>query len=228
MPQLFQITHEVSTTVIHATNYTGQIGTDGTIVVGAALAGSYGLQTNITANSYCYRNQTAPASNEIRVGFRFRNRTLVMTDGDIFESLYVACSNTPWRIASLFIRRSGADIQAVVYSRNDAGTYAIVGAYTTIGTTAHTIEIYIKRATTNVAADGIVTWWLDGTQIGTLTNVDNYDAFALLVDLEIGCITGRDAGTSGIVDYDDVTMRDDATQVLDRVHQVRENTLLRM
>jgi len=215
MAQLFQITHESSTTLTDATNYSGVIGSGQTIVAAAALAGTYGPATDITSTAarYCYKTQAAPASNIIRTGFRFRNRTLAMTDGDIFESCYVACSAAPWRVASLFVQRSGANIQTVVYARNDAGTYTIVGSYQTIGTTAHTIEIHIARASSAVANNGVVTWWLDGASIGSLTTVDNYDAFALINELEVGCVTGLDAGTSEIIDYDDVTQRDDTTVI---------------
>jgi len=211
--QLFQITHETSTTVIHASNYSGQIGSDCTIVTDAALAGTYGLQQNITGNNYVYKTQSVPASNQMRIGFRLRRRTLAMTDGDLFNAMYPELSNAPWRLCELRIQRSGANIQICIYAENDAGTLTAVGSYQVIDANAHTIEVQVNRATGSATNDGVVQWWLDGASIGSLTNVDNYDAFALFTQLDIGGVAGRDAGTSGIIDWDDVTMRDDTTVI---------------
>ena len=75
------------------------------------------------------------------------------------------------------------------------------------------MEIYLRRESSNGSDDGVLTIWLDGVQLGTRSDVDNYATFAIMDLVRIGAVGGIDAGTSGTLYLDEFVMRDDNTEI---------------
>lgn len=212
MAVIVDIDHEAG----DLTEYTSTVTDSGDLsaAAAAALAGTgYGLQVVIddTTAIYGTKTVTTNTSGVIRVRFYIDPNTLTMTSGTNHWITRVY-SAAPGLINVVYLYKSGTNYQLDMVAYNDAD--GVVGSTaTTITDAPHYIEFYTKRATTNISADGVFTWWIDGTQITTTTNIDNYDRFSSFGRIEIGAVIGIDATTSGTFFIDQLVANDDGAEI---------------
>jgi hypothetical protein len=94
-------------------------------------------------------------------------------------------TNRTWALR-LGIENSPYNLRARM--RNDAGTYVDIDNAITDG--PHHVRLHFVRASSNVAADGSGTLWIDDmdTPAGTWASIDNYDIYASIDRLDFGNI----------------------------------------
>jgi len=95
---------------------------------------------------------------------------------------------------------------------DDGGALANIG-YNTISDEPHYIEVQMVRETAEGAGDGTAEVKVDGVSGGTLSNIDNFNLFPTIDELQIGARRFLDAGTTGNLYIDDIIFRDDNTEI---------------
>jgi hypothetical protein len=136
----------------------------------------------------------------------------------------------PWDLNLVYLSWNGATYSLINYCYGDAG--AIAGDGVNITDAPHYVEIHIQRAATNVSADGHVHVWVDGASIVNRTNIDNYDAFAIISNFNFGA-EDIGADTAGAFYIDEIVCNDDGNEIgkcfpREFMARPKENTLLRM
>ena len=71
----------------------------------------------------------------------------------------------------------------------------------------HYLVFGLKRATTNVAADGVHRFYIDGELVEEVTSIDNFDRYATIATVDLGGFTAGNSKTSTI-DYDEFVIAD--------------------
>jgi hypothetical protein len=140
---------------------------------------------------------------------------LSMGTGDDFYPFYQRLDGTSGGVTTLWQIQwfeSGADYDLQLTGKDDANVSKDL-TLTALSDAQHYIEIYCKRATSDVAADGILQGWIDGVEIGGgFSNIDNYDIFPTTDTMRIG-LTSADATTSGTFYLDDIICNDTSTPI---------------
>ncbi|MHA1952187.1 MAG: hypothetical protein ACYSUC_12060 [Planctomycetota bacterium] len=187
----------------------------------AAMVGSYGVE-------YTYSSAAPPrgeintsvtwpvASGETGYRIYFDPNNLSMGAGDDFYLCYQRCDGTVNAVTSLWemqLYESGADYDLQLSAKDDSDATLNL-TLTALSDAQHYVEVYCKRATSDVASDGVLQAWIDGVEIsGGLSNIDNYDLFQSTNEVRIGVAAGADATTSGTFYLDDIIFRDDNTRI---------------
>jgi YD repeat-containing protein len=165
----------------------------------AALAGTRGLQVSITDTTARYLTENEPkAESRYRARFYFDPNAITMANNDlhvIFNGYNAGGSN----VVRVDFRRSSSTYQVRASIRDDASTWADT-SWVTISDAPHYLEFDWQAATAAGANNGSLTFWVDGTQQGSLTGIDNDTR---RVDYgRIGAISGLDVGTTGTYYFD--------------------------
>ena len=135
-----------------------------------------------------------------------------MASGDAFRiALWRGTGSPIYIVADVQLLYNGSTFQVKTGVRNDANGSEI-SQTVNISDGSHYVEIYMERASSDVAADGYAAWWLDGVARDTISNLDNYDSFADIAHF-IAEIASIDSGTSGTLYIDDIVARDDDTYI---------------
>jgi RHS repeat-associated protein len=179
-------------------------GGDLSVTGGAALAGSYGLQAVLDDNTAIYvQDDTPSAEARYRARFAFDPNGLGMGQNESHPVLraYTASGATA---ADVFLNyRDGGYRLGAAVGKDSGGTQP--SGYVSLTDAAHVIELDWRAATAAGANDGNVTVWLDGTQVISLTGIDNDTQ---RVDrVRLGAIAGIDANTRGTYSFDGFVSR---------------------
>jgi hypothetical protein len=182
----------------------------------AALAGtSYGLSVLIDDNTAIYGQYalSSPYSTTgiTRVRVYFDPNTLTMTHNDQFYMVILYTGATS-RVANLNVQMNSGFYRVLVTLVDDAAADNNASAVT-VSDAPHYIEFMLTRASSNVASDGRLDWWIDGSVQTAITGKDNYDRFANFGTLRVGAVTGIDTGTRGTLYVDQIVVRDDNTEI---------------
>jgi len=94
--------------------------------------------------------------------------------------------------------------------RDDPGTWRNT-LTTDISTGEHYIEVLVQYASSAVASDAIITFWVDGAQIDQDTGLDIYN-LAKPTNARLGA-TAQGAANAGTHYLDEFVLRDDDTQI---------------
>ncbi len=199
LPHLAKVDLETNDT----TQFTSTSGADLSVSAAAALHGTaYGLNVLIddtTADYGVVGNNTTESLNsttgKMRLRFYIDPNTLPMTAGDAFYLMY--CYNAASSsIATIQMRMNGGNYQIQVTLIDDAAA-TNNSSWVTITDAPHWIEIYLQRASTDIAADGSLDLYIDSvaSPVASVTAKDNYDRFASLAFINWGGVSGIDAGT---------------------------------
>jgi RHS repeat-associated protein len=176
--------------------------TDGghlSVTTTAAIVGSKGMQAYINDNNALYVTDNNPFSEtHYRARFYYDPNNIVMASANVF-TLFDASNRSGTQQMSVEFGRTASDFQVRAGIRNDAGTWSYL-SYTNLMDGPHAFEIEWKAATASGANNGYLTLWMDGTQLGSLTGIDN-DA-ALIDSARWGGVSGIDSGTRGTVYFD--------------------------
>jgi len=99
-------------------------------------------------------------------------------------------------------------------SRADDGN-TVTATDVAITDAEHWVEVHVTRASSAVAVDGTVTYYIDDsvTPVASHTGVDNYDQFVLVDRYIVGSTGGVDAGTTGTQYFDLVRINNDGSAI---------------
>jgi hypothetical protein len=185
----------------------------------AGLAGSeYGLQCVIddTTAVYGYVLLGSPnTSGVVRYRFYVDPNSITMQDGDQSEhSLVMITDISSNPISFLMLERTeGGEYAFYAVAVDDNGVHHNTQVYPTTDE-PHCVEVLCTRASSNVAADGGTTFWVDGVEAySTILGVDNYDQFADWQIIIMGAVSGLDPTTSGTMYLDELIVNDDGSEI---------------
>jgi hypothetical protein len=86
---------------------------------------------------------------------------------------------------------------------NDAHS-ATTGSEIIITDAPHRVEVQCHRASSDVAADGWASMWIDGVLESTISDIDNYDLFEYTDVLYVGAVTSGNASNEGTFYMDEI------------------------
>ena len=192
--------------------YTTSLKAGSSTITQTALAthnGLYGLRAVLAADSdYAFGRkaftETMIRGTSIYIGFWFKQNAAPHATGPMPIFLWnVALAN----IAFGYLYSTGK-IAFACYK--DDGNYTLTdqGA---LSSGWHYIIVGITRASSDVAADGGITFSIDGTTIDTLDDLDNFDRFVDLGRAHLGCSSGGKAGH--IISIDETKFGSTAAEV---------------
>ncbi len=174
---------------------------DLTVTTGAALVGNRGLSALLDDNTALYVTDERPtAEARYRARFYFDPNTITMASGNahvLFHGYTGTNFGTP--VVRVEFRFSNGAYQLRGGARNDANGWSYAG-WTTITDAAHWIEFDWRASTAAGANNGGLTVWIDGTQRGNLTTVDNDTR--RIERVRLGAVSGLDSGTRGTYFFD--------------------------
>lgn len=210
-PYIGLIDHETGDTSQYA-SVTGHAG-DITVTPAAALAGTdYGLAARVNDTTAAYGQwnfPSAPVSHaDVRLRFYFDPNSISMTSGEIMGICLLTCSQSPYYIAAVMLKKSATPGLYIIRIRGwtDAGTYDSTDAcYLT--DEPHWIELLVHGEATN----GYVQVWVDDldTALPTITR-DNDTITAHYSGVRFGVqLSNTSASASGTVYIDQIQI--DAT-----------------
>lgn len=190
--------------------------TDGgnlSVSASAAMGGSeYGLAFLIDdqVEMYARVNISPPTSGKLRLRFYFDPNTLDMADGDTFNLFVMPSTGPGSKFFYIYFNKNGDDYRLQFDPRDDDGWWGTDSEVITDG--PHYIEVYVTKASSDVASDGTYEWWIDGVSKGAWTGRDNWDVFAGITMAYIA--TGNlDEGTSGTFYADQLAVNTTGTEI---------------
>ena len=200
--------------------------TDLSVGAAGAMVGSNGLSVVQDGTATSTRGESALTitTNVIRWRFYFDPNGLSMggTDDHVICHLHGTGGATT-NVGLLYLDNNGGTYQIRLNGYDDAAGHTDT-TYTAISDTSHYIECQIERATTDVASDGTVTVWIDGTETaGTVTTLDNYDLFPTIDEIRIGAAASLDTTTTGTYYFDDLIVNDDGSEIGSAVSALEVN-----
>ena len=208
MAELFNITHEAG----NLSEYDSTVEDSGDLSAhaDAALAGTdYGLRCIIddTTSIFGTKNLSAPVSGEIRFRFYLDPNTIAIDEGKSFYVCILGLSGAPSFLANVYLKMSSGNYRAQIEFYDDGGW---LGSDSVAITDApHYIEVYAVQG----AGSGSYQWWVDGASQGTVSSVDNQDAFDLISYMSLGAVSGIDANTAGTLYLDELKTNDDGSEI---------------
>jgi hypothetical protein len=211
MSTIIDINHETGDLTQYDSTATD--GGDLSVASAAALAGTaYGLSCLIDDTTVLIARKNITKSVQLRLRVYLDPNSLTMANNDTFALVNLKQGAGSYsQIAYLSLRYlTATGYRLVMYAKNDAGT--IIGPDTCDITDApHYVEIYLVRAADSGSNNGTLQWWVDGSDQGATTGIDNYN---LMSDqnwyLDFGApASDLDAGTSGTFYLDEIVVNDD-------------------
>ena len=166
----------------------------------AAIAGTYGLQAVINDNNSIYVEDWTPFDDvKYRARFHFDPNSIAMNGGDAHYLFYTSNAGGTV-IVRVELRYNYGDYQVRAETLNDSGSYANSSPWVAITDGPHALEFNWQAATAAGANNGVFTFWIDGTQSATWTNIDNDTR---RIDLaQVGAVAGIDTTTRGTEYFD--------------------------
>lgn len=172
----------------------------------AALAGtSGGLSCLIDDTTLIYGQKDFTQLTSQYYHFRFY---LDVNTLNVANYLFPAAIRTAG--ANLIVASLNSDQHLYIRYRDDAGTWFNT-ATANVSTGEHYIEVLVQYASSAIASDAIITFWVDGVQIDQDTGLDIYD-LAKPDNARLGA-SAISAGSSGTHYLDEFILRDDNSQI---------------
>jgi hypothetical protein len=215
MSLLWTIDHETG----DLSQYDGGTETDGGdlgVEENAGLLGAHLLQVLIddTNGVYARMQVTSPASGQLRGMFWMDVNSLTMDNGTDHEvyRVYEQGGGGSWAL-TLYLGKDATGYYFHIVPMDDEGMWDKGWWTQRFSDEPHYFEWFLQRESGDGNDDGICTFWIDGEQIQTRSDVDNWASFGALNGLSVGSFTGVDATTSGALLFDHLVMRDDDTPI---------------
>jgi RHS repeat-associated protein len=159
----------------------------------AATNGSFGMQALIDDTAGLYVTDDSPnAEPRYRARFYFDPNSLTMDDGDTFN-LFKGYQGSSTEVLRVQFRFSSGNYQVRAGLVDDGSTWTYTSWFT-VSDAPHYLEWDWRAASTSGANDGSLTLWIDGTQQGSVTGIDNDTR--VIDRARLGAL-GLDAGISG-------------------------------
>ena len=209
MGEVFNVTHNAGN--LSEYDATATDGGDLSADAAAAMAGSgYGLQAVVDDTSALYGQvNVSLASAAFRYRFYFDPNGVSMGNGDEFRLVDFCDGGSVRQFVDVEYSGSAYNIRAQVV--DDVGGWDTTGNQA-ITDAPHYIEVLVEYASSNVASDGRVTLWIDGSQEGQITGLDIYDV-SKPDRARMGAVQGLEGTTSGTIYLDEFVLRDDDTAI---------------
>jgi hypothetical protein len=217
MATLFNITHDNSTNLTHASNYTLAVTDTGnlTIATGAALASTINglsvvLPGSTTNAKYGEKNITL-ATNNFRIRYYLDVNTMTLLPQYAGINHLCALQNsTGYQLVSSVLTYDIHGAYEIKFLAGiDGGTYSACVTSYAIADAQHYIEYSVVRAATNVSADGTCQLWIDNASKETITGIDNYDLFPVIDRVLAGAVSGVNAAMVGTYYIDEIMANND-------------------
>ncbi len=174
-------------------------GGDMGVTTQAAITGTYGLQAVIDDNNSLYVVDWRPyEETRYRARFYFDPNSITMASGNA-HYLFYALNRDDGIVARLELQYASSTYQVRAAAVNDASAWNTT-AWTTISDAPHYLEFDWQAASAAGANDGALIFWVDGTQAGAFTAIDNDTR---RVDkVRLGAVAEIDNGTRGTYYFD--------------------------
>jgi len=172
--QQFEINHEDGTLGEYASLVDSA---DLSVTAEAALGGTdYGLAVDIdeTASYGVYELASPVAATTVRARFYVDPNSATFSTGGLVFLLSVYPNTGMYALGYVWLRHDGTSFELCPVAVTDAPSN-LVGGYYDITDAPHYCEIQWTRASSDVAADGTMDFWVDGVHQGTTTDIDNWD-----------------------------------------------------
>jgi hypothetical protein len=210
---IVNITHDTSTNVTDASNYSSKAGTPVINTTAALKSSTNGLQCDASGDNYGVKNIT-PSTSHLRARFYFDPNSITISsawDGTFIFQIH--CPTLGQNMLCMVNYYKNTNFYLQIRAYNDAGGVAVSWNGIACSDAPHYIEVYIKRAASSVSADGTAQAWVDGTAVAAAqTGIDNYDLFADAASVYLG--THNKVGTvSGNVFLDELVVNNDGAQI---------------
>jgi len=167
---------------------------------GSAYQSDYGLEALIDDTVVLKAIDSSPADeSQYRARFYFNPNSLTMNNNTahyIFDGYDTDADDYLFRL-ELLHENGSYKLRPRIMKDNYATTN---GSKYTISNAWHSIEIEWKKATAVGANNGYLSLWIDGTLVGTISNVDN-DLWTLDF-VQLGATASVDSTTSGSMLFD--------------------------
>ena len=165
----------------------------------AAMVGSNGMLALIDNTTSMYVQDLTPnAEPRYRARFYMNLNNLSMATGDSFRIL--TTRNGSVDVVRIDLLRNAAGVFLRASTRTDAGPYMFTSFFSIPATGPTAIEFDWSAATSAGANNGSFSLWIGGSLVQTIGGIDS-DTLRT-EDVEMGAVTGLDAGTSGTMYFD--------------------------
>lgn len=200
---IVDIDHETG----NLSQYTDTSGADISVAAGAAMnSSSYGISNLVddTTADYATKSGLNSVRNKIRFRFYIDPNGVSMATGSVTGVFCFRNLNTD-TMGIVRLEYTVAGYWLAVRLYNDAGSGSTT-RYCSISDAPHYVEVYAKRASTNVSSDGSIDWWVDGVAQTSISGIDNYDVWTEVDSVRIGngVFTGVPSGMSGTFYLDEL------------------------
>lgn len=187
-----------------------------TVSTGNALVGTYGASVTHAGDGADHHGNLAfhIGTNECRFRVYYEDVSMAMTAGDNAELVSISADGSVGgntEIARLIYQNASGEERLNFWIEIDDGTTMATGSVARPAGPAY-VECVLYRASSAVASDGSAQMWINGSSVGTVTGIDNYDTFPTNDGLRLGGDSG-DPGTTGTIRFDDFILRDDDTEI---------------
>ena len=167
-----------------------------------------GLKTTITSTNHAYvkKDFTAFSGIQSEIELYLNKQGLTWSSGDEFgiAVLRSAANNVIGRIR---INRNGTDHRLMAQFHDDSASMVDTADHLINAAQDHKIKAVLKRAASDVSADGSIELWVNDSLVETVPNLDIYDA-PQWAHIRAGAVDLLDAGTSGILLMDEISVTD--------------------
>lgn len=188
-----------------------------TTSAGAGLNGSsYGIEIDYDAakgtDAQISNISFSTSSGYARLGFIIDVNTFAISGSNDAQFLNIYNATDDFFLCRLH-DAGGGNIDLVVESEIDPGGSNTVTASNISQASELKVEVLLQRASTDVASDGILTLYVNGTQEDQVTGIDNYDIFPDLNLADIDVSDSESSSATGVLYFDELTLRDDSTLI---------------
>jgi YD repeat-containing protein len=164
-----------------------------------ALNGAYGMAALLDDNNNLYVTDWSPFEEpHYRARFYLDPNSIPMTSGNA-HYLFYALDRDSHPLLRVELRYSAPDYQVRADAVIDNWSWSQT-AWVTIGDAPHLLELDWQAATAAGANDGVLTFWVDGVQQASITNLDNDTRRIDYV--QWGIVGGVDNGSRGTLYFD--------------------------
>lgn len=157
------------------------------------------MQANLDDNHAIYVTDNSPnAESRYRARFYFDPNSIPMANNNS-HSIFLAYNGASTPVLRLNLRFISGAYQLQIGGRSDGNAWVNSG-WQTISDNGHFIEMDWQAATTAGANNGSLKLWIDGTQLVTLSAIDNDTR--RIDQARLGAVSGLDNGTRGLYYFD--------------------------
>ncbi len=172
------------------------------VTTASKVGGNYGMQAQASSsNTSLYVVDKRPSSEtQYRARFYFKPNGITLGDTQVHYLLYgQQGTSSPTTILRLEFRKSLGDYQLRASAYNDSSAWQSTQWYY-VANQLYYFEVNWQAATAAGANNGVLTLWIDGTQMETITNLDTDTR--RVDQIQFGQIAGTLTGATGTDYYD--------------------------